>query len=209
MRIHSIAAAGLLALSTTLGAQDADHAQAKAGLLLTSMGQLKGITGKNTAPNYELGYYFANAGDLGLDLMPYAGYLLIEGKTDIRYVPAAPSVPQGAPIASQFYKVSAFRFGVDMVWAKGKLFNQAWAFRTGPVFHNYIAEGKRTPNSLTNKRWQIGWRAGVDVAITSKFFLALDLSAGEWRGGAPGEPRLEDVNPNNPAYGAFMVGYRF
>lgn len=209
MKTNSIIAASLLALSTALGAQDADHAQFKAGLLLTSMGQLKGITGKNTAPNYELGYHLANAGDLGLDIMPYVGYMLIDGKNDIRYVAGAPNVPPRADTVTQFYKVSAYRFGLDMVWSKGKVFGQSVAFRTGPVLHNYIAEGKRVPTSLTNKKWQVGWRAGLDVAITAKFFAALELSAGEWRGGAPGEPRLEDVNPNNPVYGAIMVGVRF
>ncbi len=209
MKLTSTLTAGLLALATALGAQEADHAQFKAGLILTSMGQLKGITGKNTAPNYELGYYLANAGDLGLDLMPYVGYLLINGKKDIRYVAGNPNVPPRPDTVTQYYKVSAYRFGLDMVWSKGKVFGRSVAFRTGPVFHNYIAEGMRAPASLTNKKWQIGWRAGLDVAITAKFFAAVELSAGEWRAGAVGEPKLEDVNPNNPVYGAVMAGVRF
>jgi hypothetical protein len=200
MKMKHFVTAGLLGLAASLPvqlmAQDTNHVQAKAGLALTSMGQLHGLTGKANAPTFEAGCYLANAGDLGLDLIPYVGTFKINGTAS-----TAPS--------PEYYTVSAWRFGIDMVWYKGKVAKVPVAFRTGPVMHSFIGQSTRSQtNSMTNKQWKAGWRAGLDVSVSAKWFASLDLTASEWRSDSK-LAKVQNVNPNNPVYASIMVGYRF
>jgi hypothetical protein len=195
MKMKIITIAALLGLSTIAQAQDTDHLQAKFGLVLTSLGELKGLTGNANARNFEGGYYMVNAGDLGLDLLAHAGYFRIPAK--------ATTAP-----ALETYTVSSWRFGLDMVWYKGKVANMPVSFRTGPVMSNFWAEGSRVPTTLTNKQWKFGWRAGVDVSITTNWFGTLEATASEWRSDTD-YARVQDKNPNHPFYLSLMAGYRF
>jgi len=200
MKMEHLVTASLLGLAAFFPApasgQEANHFQAKAGLALTSMGQLHGMTGKASAPSFEGGYYLVDAGNLGLDLLPYVGTFRISG---------AASPATGA----EYYTVSAWRMGLDMVWYKGKVAGHPVAFRTGPVLHSFIGQSTRSQTgSLTNKEWKLGWRAGFDVAVTAKWFASLEVTASEWRSDST-QAKRQDVNPNNPVYAGAMVGYRF
>lgn len=200
MKMKHLLTASLLGLAASFTApvlgQDTKHLQLKAGLALTSMGQLHGMTGKASAPSFEGAYYLVNAGDLGLDLMPYVGTFRISGADS----------PAPGP---ERYTVSAWRIGLDMVWYKGKVAGTPVAFRTGPVMHTFIGKStRRQTGSLTNKEWKLGWRAGFDVSITARWFASLELTASEWRSDST-QAKVQDVNPNNPVYAGVMAGYRF
>jgi hypothetical protein len=155
------------------------------------------LTGKANARNFEAGYYIVNAGELGLDLMPYVGTFKVDG------------ADSNAAIGAEYYTVSSWRFGLDMVWAKGKIAGVPVSFRTGPVMHSFVGQSTLSAgNSLSNKQWKVGWRAGVDVSVTAKWFASLELTASEWRSEST-KTKVQNLNPNNPVYGAIMVGYRF
>ncbi|BDU72164.1 hypothetical protein [Mesoterricola silvestris] len=199
MNMEKLVTAALLGLAAFLPArvfgQDTTHLQIKAGLALTSMGQLHGMTGKASAPSFEGACYLPNAGNLGLDLVPYVGTFRISG---------ADSTATGP----EYYTVSAWRFGLDMVWYRGKIAGTPVAFRTGPALHSFIGQSTLSQtNSLTNKQWKLGWRAGFDVAITSTWFASLELTASEWRSESS-QAKKQNINPNNPVYAGIMVGYR-
>jgi hypothetical protein len=201
MKMKHFVTAGLLGLAASfpaqLVAQDADHLQVKGGLVLVPRGPVHGLTGTTTGRTFEAGYYLVNAGDLGLDLMPYVGTFKIDGHDS--------SITTG-----EYFTLSSWRFGLDMVWYKGQIANVPVSFRTGPVMHTFIAQSTLSAaNSLTNKEWKAGWRVGFDVSIPkTKWFASLELTASEWRSESK-QTKVQNINPNNPFYGSLVAGYRF
>lgn len=186
---------GLLAGTSVLAQAPADPSGDKiilSGSLAFAQGDALDMTRKSSGGyGAEVAYQFTPK-DYGVDFRAYAGWKKLAASKNASDSPA--------------YSLSGPHAGLDLVY---KPWNSLpISLSTGPSLHVWQVElqgasdGRKGDQGL-----KLGWRAGVEYAVTSEWSVGLKYTFTEWRS-SPDDPKSDRLAAR-PSYLSLMASYRF